>query len=717
MRWRETLRTAAEAVRQHRLRSLLTMLGIVIGIASVVLTVGLGKGAQDEVRAQIDALGSNLLIVSPGSSTDSSGTRGGFGTATTLTQADAAALADTDAVPDARAVAAVTTASASLTAGGTNWTSTLTGATPTWPQVRARKVASGRFFTQAEVDSGAAVAVLGPDTVSELFGGGNPIGQQVGIGGQQVTVIGVLATSGASVNGSSEDDVAVVPMSTAKQLTGSVDDSVSTIYVQARSGSVLGAAQQEMTALLRNVHGVTTADFSIATQDSLVSTANQTNRTMTVLLAGVAAISLVVGGIGVTNIMLVSVTERYREIGLRKALGATPAVIRRQFLTEALDHRPAGRTHRCDPGRDRGLAAADPDQPTGVPLARRGGGRPGHVPGARCRLRGPTREPGRPTGTHRRLAGPMSTAPRTSNPTTSGEAMNQAHTRIFGTTPRTGLLAVAATALALGLLSGCGDTDSSASGTGSSASQEGPNGQNGSSPMDDPGRFSGLVAEKDANVLQVQSASGQVAVTLTDATTITQQVTGTVAEVKVGTCVVVMKGTEATTVRLSQAVDGSCSDGFTASRDGGRPQGAPSGRPSDRPSGAPSGRPSGGPGGAMGEVTVGRVSAVHGTTIVVDAVQTIGRGAAAAGASPSAEPSTTATEVNLSGQVTVSRTESATAAAVRTGTCVTGSGKADSTGAVSATMVAVSAAVNGECTSGFGPGGGRRGASGSGSNS
>ncbi|RNM13623.1 ABC transporter permease [Nocardioides pocheonensis] len=337
MSWLETLRTAADAVRSHRLRSMLTMLGIVIGISSVVLTVGLGLGAQQQVRKQIDALGSNLLIVSPGSSTNGSGVRGGFGSASTLTLADAEAIADPAVAPDVARVAPASTTTTSLTAGTTNWTSKVVGSTPSWKDVRSRTLGSGRFFTAAEANAGANVVVLGSDTASELFSIGNPVGQTVTVNGTALTVIGVLDPSGATSSDSSEDDLAVVPLSTAQRLSGSTSTSVSAVYVEARSADLLAAAYQEVDAALLTTHDVTTseADFSIATQDALLETANSTNRTMTILLAGIAAISLLVGGIGVMNIMLVSVTERVREIGLRKALGATPPAIRRQFLLEA----------------------------------------------------------------------------------------------------------------------------------------------------------------------------------------------------------------------------------------------------------------------------------------------------------------------------------------------------------------------------------------------
>ncbi|GAB2989515.1 ABC transporter permease [Nocardioides montaniterrae] len=336
MSWLETFRTGAAAIRAHRMRSLLTMLGIVIGISSVILTVGLGQGAQREVSDQIDALGSNLLIVSPGSST-SGGIRGGFGSASTLTLSDVSALASRDAAPDVAAVAPTTSANATLVNGATNWTTSVVGTTTDWLGVRTRTLSAGRFFTEREVTSGAAVTVLGPDTASELFGRQSPVGQTVVADGTPLTVIGVLDSSGASSTGESEDDQAVVPIATAKRMQGSASLSVSTIYVEGASADRLSAAYQETQSVLSNRHGVTSADadFSISTQQSLVETANATNKTMTALLAGVAAISLLVGGIGVMNIMLVSVTERVREIGLRKALGAAPAVIRRQFLVEA----------------------------------------------------------------------------------------------------------------------------------------------------------------------------------------------------------------------------------------------------------------------------------------------------------------------------------------------------------------------------------------------
>ena len=335
----ETFRTGLEAVRAHRLRSGLTVLGITIGIAAVILTVGLGEGAQQQVAAQISSLGANLLIVTPGSSTSTAGIRGGFGSASTLTVADATALASPTVAPDIAAVAPTVSRSETLTAGTANWTTTVVGTNPSWLSVRARTVSEGRFLTQADLTQHAAVCVLAPTTAQELFGGRDPVGQTVDVAAVPLTVVGVLTPVGAS-GSSNQDDQAVVPLTTAatRIFGGANRDAVNQILLEATSSRTLSAAYQEADDELLALHGITapaSADFSIESQQSLISTATSVDRTLTVLLAGIAGISLLVGGIGVMNIMLVSVTERVREIGLRKALGATPRVIRRQFLVEA----------------------------------------------------------------------------------------------------------------------------------------------------------------------------------------------------------------------------------------------------------------------------------------------------------------------------------------------------------------------------------------------
>jgi putative ABC transport system permease protein len=336
--WADVVGTGWNAIRTHKLRSTLTAFGILIGIAAVTLTVGFGQGAQNKVADQLAALGGNLLIVSPGSST-TSGVRGGFGSASTLTVADADALASKQTAPDIAAVAPVLQSpSESLVNGSTNWTTTLVGTTPSWREVRGRTLSSGRFISKADEKNAKAVTVLASDTATELFGPLDPVGQMVTIDSVPYTVIGVL-TSAGSDSTTNLDDQAVVPLSTAAQriVGGSSRTSVQTIYIKAVSQAKLSAAYQETNQLLAYRHDVTaaSADYTITTQQSVISTTSSVDKTLTTLLIGVAALSLIVGGIGVMNIMLVSVKERTREIGLRKALGGTPAAIRRQFLTEA----------------------------------------------------------------------------------------------------------------------------------------------------------------------------------------------------------------------------------------------------------------------------------------------------------------------------------------------------------------------------------------------
>jgi putative ABC transport system permease protein len=336
---RDLLRTALEAVRTHKLRSALTVLGITIGITAVILTVGLGEGAKADVQAQIDELGTNVLVVSPGSSTDSSGVRGGFGSASTLTATDAEALSSTTVAPDVQAVAGVATSSVSLQVDDTNWTTTLTGTTPSWAEVRSRGISDGRFLTDEDVEGAAMVVVLGPDTATELFGSTDVVGQTLTLDGSTLEVVGVLEALTSSED-TTNNDVALVPSSTyAERLVGGTDrDTVSAIYLKATSESTVSAAYQEANATLANLHGITSAtdaDYTIATQQSILEASTSVDRTMTVMLGGIAVISLLVGGIGVMNIMLVSVSERIREIGLRKAIGARPRHIRRQFLVEA----------------------------------------------------------------------------------------------------------------------------------------------------------------------------------------------------------------------------------------------------------------------------------------------------------------------------------------------------------------------------------------------
>ena len=340
MSWLETFRTGINGIRSHRLRSVLTVLGICIGITAVILTVGLGEGAQNQVTSEITALGTNVLTISPGSSTSSAGIREALGTASTLTLSDTQALSSPVVAPDIKAVAPITQSSETLTAGSTTWTTTVQGSTPQWLTVRGRTLADGRFIDNEDVADHTAVAVLGATTASELFRGIDPVGQTVDVDGVPLTVVGVLTATGSSSSSTDQDDLVVVPISTAAEriFGGTSRNSVSSIIVQARSAGDLTAAYQEADHELLALHDITTpadADFTITSEQSLLSTATSVHQTLVILLDGIAGISLLVGGIGVMNIMLVSVTERIREIGLRKALGATPGLIRRQFLVEA----------------------------------------------------------------------------------------------------------------------------------------------------------------------------------------------------------------------------------------------------------------------------------------------------------------------------------------------------------------------------------------------
>ena len=340
MSWIETLRTGYDAIRTHRLRSALTVLGIMIGIAAVILTVGLGQGAEDQVSNQINALGTNVLTISPGSSTSSTGVRGGSGSASTLTEGDANALESKSVAPDIKSVAPIESSEEELTdsANSQNWTAPVMGTTVSWESMDNRSISLGRYITNEDVATDASVAVLGSDSAQELFSGADPVGQTIYVSGTPLQVVGVFNSVGSSgSSGTSADDDVIVPITTAaKELFGK--SSLSSIQFQSTASKTLSAAYQEADTELLALHGITTptsADFSITSQSSLVSTAQSVDHTLTILLGGIAGISLLVGGIGVMNIMLVSVTERIREIGLRKALGATPSLIRRQFLLEA----------------------------------------------------------------------------------------------------------------------------------------------------------------------------------------------------------------------------------------------------------------------------------------------------------------------------------------------------------------------------------------------
>ena len=330
-----TFDTGIRGLLGHRLRSILTTLGILFGVAAVICTVGIGTASADSVNSRIAALGTNLLTISPGSSTSTFGVRGGAGSANTLTMEDVSGLEDKSDAPDVAAVAPVVEGTATLVSTSTNWSTTVQGSTPGWLMTNARTIAQGVFLTQQQVNEHAQVVVLGATTASEL---GVTVGSQVTISGAPFNVIGILTASG-STGFTNSDDLAVVPITTAQdQITGGSPDAVQRILLSATSTGTIGSAYLEADQLLLQTHHITntaSADFTITSASTLASTAASVTTTLTILLASVAAISLLVGGIGVMNIMLVSVTERTQEIGLRKALGATPRDLLRQFLIEA----------------------------------------------------------------------------------------------------------------------------------------------------------------------------------------------------------------------------------------------------------------------------------------------------------------------------------------------------------------------------------------------
>jgi putative ABC transport system permease protein len=332
------LRVALRALTRNKARSFLTMLGVVIGVGAVIALVAAGEGARAQVVSQFESLGSNLLTVSP--FTSFSFSRGGLQTSSTeLTMADVEAI---EVLATSVALVAPSYSSnGTMTYAGETTSASITGVTAEYAAVNNWQLARGRFITAADNDNLAMVVVLGPSMVEDLFGSEtvNPVGETVRINRQNYEVVGVLESKG-STGPMNQDNTVMMPLRTAQiKLGGAGTKEVSSISVQVRSADEMDLAQAQLTAILRARHGLETGvqdDFRVQNQEDIVSSVTETSGTFTTLLASIAAISLVVGGIGIMNIMLVSVTERTREVGLRKAVGAKRGDILLQFLAEAV---------------------------------------------------------------------------------------------------------------------------------------------------------------------------------------------------------------------------------------------------------------------------------------------------------------------------------------------------------------------------------------------
>ncbi|HZS00734.1 MAG TPA: ABC transporter permease [Chloroflexota bacterium] len=342
MSLRECIRVSLRALGANKLRALLTMLGIIIGVAAVIALMAMGRGAQAAITQQIQSLGTNVLFVRPGASTQS-GVRQSSGSQQTLTLEDGTALAEQ--VPAVKAVAPELNGNVQLVANGQNWSTRVIGTSASYPEVRNAKTARGQFFTREQEDNRASVIVLGQTVVTNLFPGQDPIGQSVRVSmggrpGVMFRVIGVMESKGGSGFGNQDDQAFVPVTSFATRLsatrTAHGQLSVGTLNVQVDDQASVRDTMQQVSALLRQRHKVTQDDFTVQSQEDFLQTISQVSGTMTIFLGAIAGISLIVGGIGIMNIMLVSVTERTREIGIRKAIGARRRDILLQFMVEAM---------------------------------------------------------------------------------------------------------------------------------------------------------------------------------------------------------------------------------------------------------------------------------------------------------------------------------------------------------------------------------------------
>jgi putative ABC transport system permease protein len=331
------LSEAWHAMSANRLRTFLTMLGMVIGVGAVILMMAIGEGAQQSIKRSIDSMGSNLFVILSGSSS-TSGSRSGSGNSSALNINDANAVGDLE---DIAAIAPISTGNAQIIFSGNNWNTSIIGTSPTYFSIRGWNVDSGELFSDADIRSASRVALIGKTVAENLFGDDiDPIGKTIRIKKSPFTILGVLESKGQSFDGRDQDDTIIVPITTAqRKLFGNqIPGSVRMIMAQAKSEKYMGVAEDAINDLIRQRHNIrenAESDFSVRNLTAMAKTASDTAKTMSMLLGAIASISLLVGGIGIMNIMLVSVTERTREIGIRMAIGAREKDILLQFLLEA----------------------------------------------------------------------------------------------------------------------------------------------------------------------------------------------------------------------------------------------------------------------------------------------------------------------------------------------------------------------------------------------
>ncbi|MBR5914132.1 MAG: ABC transporter permease [Selenomonadaceae bacterium] len=334
MLFTELIKMAALSLVANKLRTILTMLGIIIGVAAVIAMVSVGMGVRSNVVDSISRLGSNMLIIMSGSA-NRGGIRGGAGSVTTLTYDDAKAIKDR--IKNIDYVSPTVQGSYQVVYGHENWSTTVTGVVPEYSSIQSLTMQSGIFFTEHDVDVRNRVAVIGPTVATNLFNTVNPVGKKIRIGNAPYTVIGLLASKGQSTGGQDQDDVVLIPLTTAQERLLGITY-VRSINVQVSTQEKMDEVQAHIEKLLRQRHRIREGnedDFNVRNMTSLMETMTQTTTMITLLLGSIAGISLVVGGIGIMNIMMVSVTERTREIGIRKAIGATYNSIMLQFLIES----------------------------------------------------------------------------------------------------------------------------------------------------------------------------------------------------------------------------------------------------------------------------------------------------------------------------------------------------------------------------------------------